>query len=282
MAAGARRALAAPAPGPAAAAGSVAGSGSGSSPSWRSSGWRSSCPGSPPPRRAGSPSSSAPTPANTSSAAPGAGSPVIVLFAAFNTVLGEELLFRGLLLPRMRGVFGRYDWVANGVLFACYHLHTPWVIPTALINVFAISYPVAALRERLDGDPRPLDPERRADRDRHRPDDRVRENPGMSEAMELDGKVALVTGASSGIGAAAARSLHEAGASVGLLSRRGGDLGLERGARPRLRHPRPRRRSARRPQSSSSATAASTSSSPTPASAPTGRSSSSTPSRSRR
>ena len=67
--------------------------------------------------------------------------PVIVLFAAFNTVLGEELLFRGLLLPRMRGVFGRYDWVANGVLFACYHLHTPWVIPTALINVFAISYP---------------------------------------------------------------------------------------------------------------------------------------------
>ena len=51
----------------------------------------------------------------------------------------------------------------------------------------------------------------------------------MSEAMELDGKVALVTGASSGVGAATARSLHEAGASVGLLSRRGGDLDLERG-----------------------------------------------------
>jgi CAAX protease family protein len=66
---------------------------------------------------------------------------VIVVFATFNTVLGEELLFRGLLLPRMRGVFGRYDWVANGVLFACYHLHTPWVIPIALINILAISYP---------------------------------------------------------------------------------------------------------------------------------------------
>ena len=46
---------------------------------------------------------------------------------------------------------------------------------------------------------------------------------------ELGGKVALVTGASGGIGAAVARSLHEAGASVGLLSRRGEDLGLERG-----------------------------------------------------
>jgi NADP-dependent 3-hydroxy acid dehydrogenase YdfG len=47
--------------------------------------------------------------------------------------------------------------------------------------------------------------------------------------MELDGKVAFVTGASGGIGAASARRLHEAGASVGLLSRRGDDLGLERG-----------------------------------------------------
>ena len=47
--------------------------------------------------------------------------------------------------------------------------------------------------------------------------------------MELDGKVALVTGASGGIGAAIARKLHDSGASVGLLSRRGDDLGLERG-----------------------------------------------------
>ena len=47
--------------------------------------------------------------------------------------------------------------------------------------------------------------------------------------MELQGKVALVTGASGGIGAAVARRLHRAGASVGLLSRRGDDLGLERG-----------------------------------------------------
>jgi 3-oxoacyl-[acyl-carrier protein] reductase len=47
--------------------------------------------------------------------------------------------------------------------------------------------------------------------------------------MELESKVALVTGASGGIGAAVARKLHGAGASIGLLSRRGDDLGLERG-----------------------------------------------------
>jgi len=44
----------------------------------------------------------------------------------------------------------------------------------------------------------------------------------------LQGKVALITGASGGIGAAVSRGLHEAGAAVGLLSRRGTDLGLER------------------------------------------------------
>ena len=66
---------------------------------------------------------------------------VIVVFVIFNSVLGEELLFRGLLLPRMRAVFGRGDWVANGVLFAVYHLHTPWVIPSTLVDIFALSYP---------------------------------------------------------------------------------------------------------------------------------------------
>jgi NADP-dependent 3-hydroxy acid dehydrogenase YdfG len=46
--------------------------------------------------------------------------------------------------------------------------------------------------------------------------------------MQLEGRVALITGASGGIGAAVARKLHEEGAAVGLLSRRGDDLGLER------------------------------------------------------
>ena len=67
---------------------------------------------------------------------------LVVVFVVFNTVIGEELLFRGLLLPRMRGVFGRGDWVANGVLFAAYHLHVPWVIPTTLVEgIFLEAYP---------------------------------------------------------------------------------------------------------------------------------------------
>jgi membrane protease YdiL (CAAX protease family) len=69
----------------------------------------------------------------------------------FNTVLGEELLFRGFLLPRMKGVFGRRDWVANGVLFAVYHLHMPWAIPAALFDTFILSYPSRRYRSALIG-----------------------------------------------------------------------------------------------------------------------------------
>jgi NADP-dependent 3-hydroxy acid dehydrogenase YdfG len=45
--------------------------------------------------------------------------------------------------------------------------------------------------------------------------------------MRLEGKVAFVTGASGGIGAAVARALAGEGARVALASRRGDDLGLE-------------------------------------------------------
>jgi uncharacterized protein len=66
---------------------------------------------------------------------------VVVVFVVFNTVLGEELLFRGLLLPRMRGVFGRRDWIANAVLFGLYHLHQPWGIPKSLVTGLLYAYP---------------------------------------------------------------------------------------------------------------------------------------------
>jgi membrane protease YdiL (CAAX protease family) len=60
--------------------------------------------------------------------------------ALFNTVLGEEFIFRGVLLPKMEGAFGKWDWVANGVIFGFYHLHQPWgvlaSVTTGLLYAF--------------------------------------------------------------------------------------------------------------------------------------------------
>ena len=65
-----------------------------------------------------------------------------VLNALFNTVLGEELLFRGVLLPRMAGVFGKGDWVMNGLLFGLYHLHQPWgMLSSAIDGIFLYALP---------------------------------------------------------------------------------------------------------------------------------------------
>ncbi|MCP4396670.1 MAG: CPBP family intramembrane metalloprotease [bacterium] len=58
---------------------------------------------------------------------------LLLPFTAFNYVLGEELLFRGVLLPKMHGVFGKWDWLANAMIFTLYHLHQPWEIPSQLI-----------------------------------------------------------------------------------------------------------------------------------------------------
>src|ERR671921_1789117 len=64
-----------------------------------------------------------------------------IVQAIFNTILGEEFLFRGVLLPKMEGVFGRGSWVANSILFGLYHLHLPWVIPNAVLTGFLYTYP---------------------------------------------------------------------------------------------------------------------------------------------
>ncbi|MBK7720661.1 MAG: CPBP family intramembrane metalloprotease [Austwickia sp.] len=69
--------------------------------------------------------------------------------AAFNYVLGEELFFRGVLLPRMEQAFGRWDWVMNTIMFGLYHVHKIWFWPAMIVSSFGISW--AARRYRSLG-----------------------------------------------------------------------------------------------------------------------------------
>ncbi|MBE3133449.1 MAG: CPBP family intramembrane metalloprotease, partial [Acidobacteria bacterium] len=57
---------------------------------------------------------------------------------------GEELVFRGVLLPATRRAFGRWRGVMNGLLFALYHVHRPWAIPFRAIEAIAIVRPAVA------------------------------------------------------------------------------------------------------------------------------------------
>ena len=65
-----------------------------------------------------------------------------ILLMLLVNIAGEELLFRGVLLPRMKRVFGRRDWLANAILFTGYHLHEPWLMPgTIVCDTLAYVYP---------------------------------------------------------------------------------------------------------------------------------------------
>jgi len=64
----------------------------------------------------------------------------------FNYLLGEALLFHGVLLPRMRGVFGRHAAVANAVLFGLYHVHLLPALPSVILSNLAYSLPAQRYR----------------------------------------------------------------------------------------------------------------------------------------
>ena len=71
---------------------------------------------------------------------------IALVSCAFNYFLGEEFLFRGILLPKMQGVFGKYDWVANAVLFGLYHLHRPTSVITNIVATLPLTWPARRFR----------------------------------------------------------------------------------------------------------------------------------------
>lgn len=65
---------------------------------------------------------------------------LFVVLSLFSNFLGEEFLFHGVLLPKMEGVFGKWDWVANGALFGFYHLHQPWGILSNMVFGWIVAF----------------------------------------------------------------------------------------------------------------------------------------------
>jgi membrane protease YdiL (CAAX protease family) len=67
-----------------------------------------------------------------------------IIGLVFN-IFGEEIYYRGFLLPRMRGVFGKWDWVANGVLFTLKHVYQRWLYPGILVGGLSFAFAAGPL-----------------------------------------------------------------------------------------------------------------------------------------
>jgi membrane protease YdiL (CAAX protease family) len=60
-------------------------------------------------------------------------------------VFGEELYYRGYLSPRMHGLFGKYDWIANEILFTLKHNYQRGIYPGILVGSLSFAFAAGPL-----------------------------------------------------------------------------------------------------------------------------------------
>ncbi len=73
---------------------------------------------------------------------------VVVLYALFFffNIVGEELWWRGYVLPRQISAFGRWAWLIHGGLWALFHLFKWWDVLTILPTCLIIAYVAQRMR----------------------------------------------------------------------------------------------------------------------------------------
>jgi membrane protease YdiL (CAAX protease family) len=67
-----------------------------------------------------------------------------IIGLVFN-IFGEEIYYRGYLLPRMRAAFGGWDWVANGLLFTLKHVYQRWMYPGLVVPGLCFAFAAGPL-----------------------------------------------------------------------------------------------------------------------------------------
>jgi membrane protease YdiL (CAAX protease family) len=55
-------------------------------------------------------------------------------------ILGEELWWRGFILPRQELVHGRLTWLLHGILWALFHLYKWWSVPAMFVTCLVIPF----------------------------------------------------------------------------------------------------------------------------------------------
>ena len=65
--------------------------------------------------------------------------PAVLIVLVFN-IIGEELWWRGYILPRQELQHGKYAWVVNGILWSFSHLFKWWAVPFLLLKQWMIPF----------------------------------------------------------------------------------------------------------------------------------------------
>jgi len=66
--------------------------------------------------------------------------PLMAVMLVLN-ILAEEFYFRAWILPKL-SKYGNWGWIANGVLFACYHTFQLWLLPVLLAGSLLTAFVV--------------------------------------------------------------------------------------------------------------------------------------------
>ncbi len=72
--------------------------------------------------------------------APGPTTIAMQLVTLALNITGEELWWRGYILPRQELAFGKFTWLVHGTLWACFHMFKWWAVPFMLITCQVIPF----------------------------------------------------------------------------------------------------------------------------------------------
>jgi len=71
---------------------------------------------------------------------------IVLLISLVIATFGEELWWRGYILPRQELAHGKQTWVIHGLLWTSFHLFAPWNLIAILPGSLALSYVAQRLK----------------------------------------------------------------------------------------------------------------------------------------
>jgi membrane protease YdiL (CAAX protease family) len=74
---------------------------------------------------------------------------LIIVFIA--NIIGEELLWRGYILPRQELEHGKLAWIVNGVLWSLFHMFKWWAVPFMVLRQWMLPFLVQRTKNTTPG-----------------------------------------------------------------------------------------------------------------------------------